>query len=88
MSWEGGLATGLRRGGDGLPCLVSALVDVLMIGPVTAGFEFFLCFSFVASLRPWSLATSGLPAMAFCPRRVGLWHAAGSCDFLKNKKNL
>ena len=44
MSGEGGLATGLRRGGYGLPCLVSALVDVLMWGPITASFMFFFVF--------------------------------------------
>ena len=44
MSGEGGLATGLRRSGDGLPCLVCALVDVLTCGPVTTGFVFFFVF--------------------------------------------
>ena len=44
MSGEGGLATGLTRVGDGLFCLVSALVDVLTFGPVTAGFVFFFGF--------------------------------------------
>ena len=44
MSGEGGLATGLQRGGDGLSCLASALVDVLTLGPVTVGFVFFFVF--------------------------------------------
>ena len=40
MSGEGGLATGLWRGGDVFRCLVSALVDVLTWGPVTVGCVF------------------------------------------------
>ena len=41
MSGVGGLATVLRRGSDGFPCLVSALVDVLTLGPIRAGLVFF-----------------------------------------------
>ena len=44
MSREGGLTTGLWRGSNGLPCLVSALVVVLTLGPVTVGFMFFFVF--------------------------------------------
>ena len=44
MSGERGLATGLRRGGGDLPCLVSVLVDVVTLYPVTAGFAFFFGF--------------------------------------------
>ena len=86
MSGEGGLATGLRRGGDGLLCLVSALFDMLMFGPITVGFVFFFVFLFIASLRPWSLATSGASAMALCPKRAALWPATGLCDLKNNKK--
>ena len=70
MGGAEGIATGLWRGGDDLPCLGSTLVDMLTLGPVTAGFVFFLCFSFVASLKPRSLATSRLPAMRFYPKRA------------------
>ena len=44
MSGEGGLATGLRMGGNGLPCQVPALVHVLTLGSDKAGFVFFFVF--------------------------------------------
>ena len=57
-----------------------------MLGPVTASFVFFFFFFFLASLRLWSLATIGLPAIALCPNRVGLWADAGLCDLTKTPK--
>ena len=57
------------------------------VGSFDSWFCVFLCYSFIASLRPWSLATSGLPAMALCPKRAGFWPAAGLCDLKKKKKN-